>query len=74
MCPIIIPPPTKWKYVNMNPCSRTIRGLIKIHKPEAPIRPIINRKQAPAYSLAKLGSDRLSQELHLPYAFNYTPV
>jgi hypothetical protein len=37
----------------MNPSSPTIRGLIKIHKPEAPIRPIINWKQAPAYNLAK---------------------
>jgi hypothetical protein len=60
----------KRKYVNMNPSPPTIRGLIKIHKPEAPIRPIINWQQAPAYSLTKLLSDRLKQELKLPFIFN----
>lgn len=69
-CPIIIPPSEKWKYTNMNPCSPTIRGLIKIHKADAPIRPIINWTKAPAYRLAKLCTDRLSTELHLPYSFN----
>jgi hypothetical protein len=54
----------------MNPNPPTIRGLIKIHKPEAPIQPIINWQQPPAYKLAKLLSDRLRQELQLPYTFN----
>jgi hypothetical protein len=28
----LIPPNTKWKYVNMNPTAPTIKGLIKLHK------------------------------------------
>jgi hypothetical protein len=31
-----------------------MRGLIKIHKHEAPIRPAVNWKNAPAYKLEKL--------------------
>jgi hypothetical protein len=54
----------------MNPRQQTIQGLIKIYKPEAPIRPIKNWQQAPAYSLAKLLSDRLKLELQLPFTFN----
>jgi hypothetical protein len=36
-CPIIIPTSQKWKYINMNPSPPNIKGLIKIHKTEAPI-------------------------------------
>jgi hypothetical protein len=54
----------------MNPKAPTIRGLIKIHKQNAPIRPIVNWQQAPAYKLAKLLSDRLTAELQLPFTFN----
>jgi hypothetical protein len=52
-CPHLIPSNTKWRYINMNPSPPYIRGLIKIHKPEAPIRPIVNWKNSPAYKLAK---------------------
>jgi hypothetical protein len=68
-CPTIIPANTKWKYTNMNPKSPTIRGLIKLHKLNAPIRPIINWQQAPAYKLAKFLSERLRDELKLPFTF-----
>jgi hypothetical protein len=54
----------------MNPKSPNIRGLIKFHKQNAPIRPIINWQQAPAYKIAKLLSDRLKHELKLPFTFN----
>ena len=36
----------KWKYITMNPLPPNICGLIKIHKPDAPIRQIINWKIA----------------------------
>jgi hypothetical protein len=45
---------TKWRYINMNPLAPTIKGLIKIHKPERPIRPVVNWRNAPAYKLAGL--------------------
>jgi hypothetical protein len=38
----------------------TIRGLVKVHEEGAPIRPIVNRKNAPTYKVAKL----LARKLH----------
>jgi hypothetical protein len=42
----------KWKYINLNPAMPNIRGLIKIHTHEVPIRPVVNWKTAVAYKLA----------------------
>jgi hypothetical protein len=60
----------RWKYINLNPSAPTIKGLIKLHKTNQPIRPIVNWRNAPAYGLATL----LTQEMHtlapLPYTFN----
>jgi len=39
---ILIPQECKWKYINMNPYAPSIKGLIKIHKPDQPIQPIVN--------------------------------
>jgi hypothetical protein len=47
------------KYVNSNPTAPTIRGLIKVHKEGAPIRLIVNWKNAPAYNLAKMVTTKL---------------
>jgi hypothetical protein len=69
-CPILIPQDTKWKYSNMNPKAPNIRALIKLHKPNAPIRPIVNWQHAPAYKLARYISDKLKAILELPYTFN----
>jgi hypothetical protein len=44
---------TKWRYINTNPSALTIKGFIKIHKPEHPNRPV-NWRNAPAYNLATL--------------------
>ena len=52
-CQYPIPKEDRCRYVNMNPTAPTIRGLIKIHNAEAPIRPIINWKNALAYKIAK---------------------
>jgi hypothetical protein len=37
---VLIPQESRWKYINMNPSAPTIKGLIKIHKPNLPIRPV----------------------------------
>jgi hypothetical protein len=50
----LIPRDTKWKYANMNPSAPTIKGLIKLHKQNQPIRPVVDWQNAPAYKLAKL--------------------
>ena len=65
-----IPQAEKWRYINLNPTAPTIKGLIKIHKPQHPIRPIVNWKNAPAYKLAKLFSDKLKVVAPLPFTFN----
>jgi hypothetical protein len=69
-CHHLIPKEDRWKYINMNPTAPTIRGLIKIHKAEAPIRPIINWRNAPAYKIAKALTKILSIHIPLPYAYN----
>jgi uncharacterized UBP type Zn finger protein len=38
----LIPSETKWKHTNMNPTAPSIKGLIKLHKPEHPVRPVVN--------------------------------
>jgi hypothetical protein len=37
----------------MNPTAPTLHATIKLHKPNKPIRPIINWKPAPAYDITK---------------------
>jgi hypothetical protein len=54
----------------MNPLAPNIRALIKLHKPNAPIRPIVNWQHAPAYKLARYISEKLKAILELPYTFN----
>jgi hypothetical protein len=69
-CSLIVLNDKKWKYVNLNPSPPNLNGLIKIHKQDAPIHPIVNWKDAPTYKLAKLGSDIIKHEIPLPYVFN----
>jgi len=66
----LITPDTKWKYINMNPTAPTIKGLIKLHKPEQPIRPVVNLRGAPAYKLARLFTQKIKQLAPLPNTYN----
>jgi hypothetical protein len=59
-----------WKYTNMNPMAPCMHATIKLHKPNTPIRPIINWKNAPAYEIAKKLSKTLHNYLNLPYTYN----
>jgi hypothetical protein len=43
---------------------------VKIHKEDSPIRPIVNRRNAPAYKLAKMLAKKLQTFVPLPYTFN----
>jgi len=54
----------------MNPSAPTIKGLIKLHKPDQPIRPVVNWKNAPAYRLSKLFTEKIHRLTPLPSAFN----
>jgi len=66
----LINPDSRWKYTNLNPSAPTIRGLMKIHKREQPIRPIVNWRNAPAYKLAKLFAHKIQPLAPLPFTFN----
>ena len=69
-CQNIIPKEERWKVINLNPTSPSIRGLIEIHKTETPIRPVVNWKNAPAYKLAGTLAKKLQTYVALPYCFN----
>ena len=69
-CHSVIPKDDKWRYINLCPTLPTIRGLVNIHKVTAPIRPVINWKNAPAYKFAKMLAKKLKTYIPLPYAFN----
>jgi hypothetical protein len=56
--------------MNLNPSAPTIKGLIKIHEPDQPIRPVVNWRGAPAYKLAKLFTQKIRQLAPLPNAYN----
>ena len=53
-----------------NPKQPKLNSLIKIHKKELPIRPLINSKTAPNYKLAKLITKELTNKLNLKYKHN----
>ena len=61
---------TKWHYFNLNRAPLIIRGPIKIHKNNNPIRPIINLTNAPAYKLARKITKDLQKHIHLPNSFD----
>jgi len=48
-----------------NPSPPTLNALIKLHKPNIPIRPAINNRNAPAYKTAKKLNTILNNHLHL---------
>jgi len=54
----------------MNPSALSIKGLIKIHKPDQPIRPVVNWRNASAYKLSKLFMEKIHRITPLPNAFN----
>ena len=62
----------KWKYTSLKPTTPTLRSLIKIHKAESPIRPVVNWMNTPAYKPAKMLVKLLQTHTPLPYTFNVT--
>jgi hypothetical protein len=66
--PNLIPSASKWKFINLNPSAPTIKGLIKLHKPDHPIRPVVNWRNVPAYKLSKLFTQKINHFAPLPNA------
>jgi hypothetical protein len=60
----------KWKIKGLNPAPPVMKGLIKLHKEQNPIRPVVIMCSSPSYKLAKFVSKHLSNLLCLPYSFN----
>jgi hypothetical protein len=54
----------------MNPQALNMIAKIKIHKPEAPIRPIINNTDAPTHKLARYIYQELKTMVNLKYEYN----
>ena len=51
------------KYLTQTPL--TLNAQLKLHKPGAPIWPVVNNRTAPSYKLAKKLNDILNKHLHL---------
>ena len=58
--------------MNLNPTAPTTRGLVKTHKEDTPIRPIINWRNAPGYKLTKMLAGKLTSYIPLPFTYNVT--
>jgi hypothetical protein len=54
------------KYLTQkNPSPPTLNALLKLHKPNIPIRPVVNNRMAPAYKIARKLNTILNNHLHL---------
>jgi transposase-like protein len=69
LCKSILLPHSEKSLIHMNPTAPCIRGLPKIHKPDCPVRPIINWRNAPAYKLARTLNSLLKFYIPLPNVF-----
>jgi hypothetical protein len=59
------------KYLTQkNPSPPTLNALLKLHKPNIPIRPVVNNRTVPAYKAAKKLNTILSNHLHLGNQYN----
>jgi len=54
----------------MNPSAPTIKGLIKIHRQEHPMRTVVNWRNSPAYKLAGLFTQKIKRLTPLPNTHN----
>ena len=56
--------------IQTKPQPPTLKAQIKIHKPDNPIRPIVNNINAPAYKISKYLVNKLNDHLNLKYYYN----
>ena len=54
----------------MNPTAPSIKGLIKIHNPDQPTLPVVNWRNAPAYRLSRLFTDKIIHLVPPPNSVN----
>ena len=68
-CDIMIDKCINKYLVNIKPTAPKLNALIKIHKENEPIRPVVNNTQAPSYKITKYLNKRLNSLINLPYMY-----
>ena len=68
-CKQIISTDCKRRYINLNQGSPVLRGLIKVHREDTSICPIVNFRNTPSSNLAKMFTNTLKTYIPLPYAY-----
>jgi hypothetical protein len=69
-CNTIIDKSSKFKYIQIKHQAPRLNVGVKCHKDMAPIRPIINYRNAPSYYIAKITANWLKQNFELPFKYN----
>jgi hypothetical protein len=69
-CTHIIDPKKRKYIIQMHPQAPNLNARIKIHKPNTPIRPVINNTQAPTHKLAQHIHHQLKKLIQLKDEFN----
>jgi hypothetical protein len=67
---LIIPTKQLRHLIQRKPLPPSLNALIKIRKPDNPIRPVINKTNTPTYKIAKFLVNKLHEHLHLKYHYN----
>ena len=58
--------------IQENTTPPTLNALLKLHKPNIPIRPVVNNRSAPSYKIAKKLNTILNHNLHLDNQYTAT--
>jgi len=56
--------------IQKKPRPLSLNAQIKIHKPNNPIRPVVNNRNAPSYKIPKFLVNKLPEHLNLKYQYN----
>jgi 23S rRNA U2552 (ribose-2'-O)-methylase RlmE/FtsJ len=70
LCKYIINPAKRKYLIQMNPQAPKLKAKIKIHKPSAPIRPVINDIYAPTHKVTKHIYRKVKDAINLKYEYN----
>jgi hypothetical protein len=69
-CNLIIPPNHQKFLTQMKPAAPELNAYIKTHKPNHPIRPVINNIKAPAYKTARYLNKTINNHITLPNTYS----
>jgi len=69
-CNLVINKKQMRHLIPKKPLPPSLNSQIKIHKPNNPIRPFVNNRNAPSYKIAKFLVNKLHEHLNLKYQYN----